>query len=219
METDRSQKQVVQEIVAGRTLEEQMECVKKYGNHGFTIPSVLRGVILQALGACREPKQTAKNLLMFGCYLPFSSPFMVRDCIRLLDLLGLDYTYLEQEFCCGSPMVQVSTGMERKRAIAMGKKFIQLNRDMAQQRCATTMAYCCAGCATMTKGIFPADKRHRHVYILDLIIEKLGKETLRVEPTVAGYFEGCHSRFRNIFPEVNLDWERYRQLLDRIEGL
>ena len=34
-----------------------------------------------------------------------------------------------------------------------------------------------------------------------------------------GYSEGCHRRNRILAPGVNLDWEKYRQLLDRIEGL
>lgn len=215
MKPTKSQDQLMANITGGRTLDEQIECVRKYGIHG-TAP-LLRAGMLRALGI-PEPKQRAKNLIIFGCYIPFWYPFMLRDYMKLLDLLSVEYTYLEKEFCCGTPVIMGSTGVDQKRVISTFKGFMELNHEMAQQKGAKTMAYCCVGCAQMTKGIFP-EEADRHMYILDLIIEKLENETLKVTPTVAGYFEGCHSRYHAIFPKANLGWKRYRRLLDRIEGL
>ena len=215
MSRSKSRDQRLLGVVAGRTLDEQIECVRKYGNHG--VASVLRAGVLQSLGI-PAPKQTAENMIVFGCYIPFSYAFLLRDYIKILDLIGLEYTYLEEEVCCGAPMMLTSTGAERERAKKAGKEFMHMNIDMAQQKGATTMAYCCAGCARMAQGLLP-DEANRHMYLLDLIVEKLEKETLRISPTVAGYFEGCQSRYRAVFPEVGLDWARYRRLLDRIGGL
>ena len=56
-------------------------------------------------------------------------------------------------------------------------------------------------------------------YIVDLILDKLEKKPLKVAPTIMGYFEGCHTFYKTHFPQVSLDWKRYRQFLNGIEGL
>jgi len=202
-------------LVAGRTVDEQIECIRKNGNHG-TSP-VLRRMVLRGAGIPR-PKETAENLIVFGCYLPFITPLLLRDYLEVLDRLGMEYTYLENELCCGLPMIVTTEGAEQEKAIEAGKEFMRMNRDMARQKGATTIAYFCTWCAHWAKSVFP-DEASRHVYYPDLIIEKLEEQTLRVAPTVVGYYEGCHLGNRYYAPGVSLDWGRYRQLLDRIEGL
>ncbi len=201
--------------MAGRTLDAQIECVRRNGNHGTV--SALRGRVLESVGI-PKPKETAENLIIFGCYLPFTIPLLLRDYIKILDHLGMDYTYLEKEFCCGVPMIATATGEEREKAIRAGREFMRMNSDLAQRKGATTLSYCCVGCAHAAKSTFP-DESSRHVHYPDLIIERLEEETLRIAPTVVGYYEGCHRRYSDLAPGVSLDWGRYRRLLDRIEGL
>ncbi len=212
---EKPQDQRLLEIIAERTLDEQIECIRKYGNHGIT--PVLRSTLLKSLGITM-PKQNAKNLLMFGCYIPFMYPQLLRDYIKILDLLGVEYSYLEEEHCCGMPMIFTTTGAEREKAMKAGKEFMQMNRDIAQQKGATNIVYSCIGCAHAAKGFFPDEAAH-HMYYFSLIIDKLEKKTLSIAPTVMGYYEGCQIRYNELFPEVSLDWGRCRQLLDRIEGL
>ena len=202
-------------LAAGRTIDEQIECVRKQGNHG--VASVLRAGVLKSLGL-PQPKQTAENMIVFGCYVPFTSLTLLRDYIEILDIIGLDYTYLEDEVCCGAPMILASAGEEREKAIKAGKEFMQMNNDVARQKGATTIAYCCGGCKRMANGLSP-EGAGRHMHLLDLVAEKLENETLRISPTVAGYFEGCQTRYRAAFPGVSFDWAGCRQLLDGIEGL
>jgi len=115
-------------------------------------------------------------------------------------------------------MIQITTGADNEKAVAAGKKFMQMNLDLARQKGATTISYWCVWCAHLAKRFLP-DDAIRHLYYPDLIIEKLENETLRVAPTVVGYYEGCHLRNRTLAPGIELDWGKYRELLDRIEGL
>ena len=36
---------------------------------------------------------------------------------------------------------------------------------------------------------------------------------------MVGYYEGCHARNHAFAPGISLDWDKYRELLDRIQGL
>jgi len=215
MTTKKSSDKQLMGIAAGRTLDGQIEDVRKYGDHCTT--PVIRARLLQALGL-PEPKPMAENLLIFGCYTPFFFPFVLRDYIKLLDILGVNYTYSLDAVCCGAPIILASPRTQQEQAIQVSKESAQKNRDLAQRMRASTIVYCCPGCARMDKGFFP-DEAERHVYILDLITDRLEKETLQVAPTIVGFFGGCQTRYSAIFQDAKLRVDRYRQLMDRIEGL
>ncbi len=202
-------------LIAGRTLDEQIDWIKKYGNHA-AIP-VLRTYLLNGLGI-DKPKPTAENLVIFGCYIPFMNPLLVRDYLKLLDILGLEYTYLDREYCCGAPMMATTTGEELEKSKRVGKEFVQMNTDMARQKGAKNIAYCCIGCAYAAKGFLPDEAAHQKYYF-ELLFDKLEKKTLKITPTTMGYYEGCRIRYNRRFPGVSLDWKRCRRLLDRIDGL
>jgi len=202
-------------VAAGRTLDEQIEDIQRCRDH--TTTPVIRAGLLQALGL-PEPKPTSENLLTFGCYTPFFFPFVLRDYIRLLDILGVDYTYSLDAACCGAPIILASSKAQLEQAIKVSKESAQKNHDLAQQMGASTTIYCCPGCTRMDKGFF-REEAERHRYILDVITDKLEKETLKVAPTTVGFFGGCQTRYTAIFPDAKLRVDRYRKLMDRIEDL
>ncbi len=202
-------------LACNRGLAEQIEDIRRYGNHGAS--PILRAAVLAAHGI-PMPKESAENGIVFGCYRPFTTPFLLHDYTRLLDMLGVDYTYFEREYCCGLPLIMQSGQEDQGNARSLGVEFNRLNLGLAHQKRVNTLAYCCVGCAYMAKSS-AKDAPERHIYILDLIFDKLDKEPLKVAPTVIGYFEGCHTFYTNYFPQVNLGWRRYRQFLVGIEGL
>lgn len=202
-------------LACGRTMEEQIEAIRRYGNQGAI--QVLRAGALAAQGIAK-PKAKAENCVIFGCYRPFNTPFIVRDYIRLLDMLGIDYTYLDQEYCCGAPLAMQASAEQSDDVAAACREFNRLNSDMAQQKGATRLAYCCTGCAYAARDTF-ADSHDRYVYMPDLILDRLEKHKLGMPPAVIGYFEGCHTLVRSMAPAGSLAWGRYRQRLDSIEGL
>ena len=81
---------------------------------------MLKVQILKAFGI-PEPRENAENLIVFGCYPPFSYGFVLRDYIKILNLLNIEYTHLEKEFCCGSPLKTMSTGEKRKGQLRQEK--------------------------------------------------------------------------------------------------
>jgi len=202
-------------LSCGRTLDEQMESIRRYGSHGAS--PALRAGVLAAHGIAK-PKAEAENCIIFGCYRPFTTPFLVRDSIRLLDMLHVDYTYLDQEYCCGAPLVMSGSDDQAVDVLAAGREFNQMNLDLARRKGAARLAYCCAGCVHSARDSF-REASEDHVYILDLILDGLEQRRLRIPPVVVGYFEGCHSVFQRMYPGAALDWGRYRQRLAGIEGL
>jgi Fe-S oxidoreductase len=208
-------KEVMDQLVAGRTLDQQIKYIKKYAGHG--VHPMLRSMVLHMSGI-PEPKPTAENAIIFGCYIPFVYGGILSAFIKVLDILCVDYTYLENEYCCGSPMMDTYTGTEKAKAIRASRNFMRLNTDMARQKGANSIFYFCLTCFRMVSGVFP--KRTEHRYCLDLVMDKLEKQNLRMPtPTVMGYFEGCHRYPGSIFPEADINWARYRQLLDRVDNL
>ena len=216
MTTDKGYDQSAVRLAAGRTLNEEIEYIRKYGNHG--VAPDLRNALVAALGI-PKPRETAEHLIIFGCYLPFMMPLLLLDYINILEHLGVEYTYLKREFCCGATLLGTS-GADEEKAMAAGKEFMQINRDLALQKGAKTISYFCIGCAYMARAFFSDDDTIRHLYYPDLIIDNLGDRKLRITPAVMGYYEGCHRRRRDLLPpDTDLNWEGYRELLERIEGL
>jgi hypothetical protein len=209
---------LVEYLAAGRTLEEQIESCEKTGNHA--LPAILRTGLLRSIGV-PEPKANAENFMIWSCYVPFWSSMKLRDTVKLLNLLGVEYNYSGKEICCGAPMMQDAielvevTEERRKKILAKTQGFMQHNVDLAEQAGQKTMVYACQVCACLAKKAFP-NEPDRHRYIYDPIMDKLEERDLKIAPTVMGFFEGCH-RF---FPyNSNLDWKRYRKLLGRVKGL
>ncbi len=209
------ERQEGQYLACDRGFPEEIEDIRRIGNHGV-IP-VLRAGVLADHGI-PKPKDSAENGMVLGCYLPFFIPFLLRDYIRLLDILDIDYTYFEKEFCCGLPLVMQRVGEDQGSAMTAGVEFNRLNLDLARQKKVNTLAYCCVGCAYMAKS-FDEEASISQTYIVDLILDELEKKPLKVAPTLIGYFEGCHTFYKTHFPRVSLGWERYRRFLDGIENL
>lgn len=202
-------------LSCGRTIAEQIETIERYGNHG--VGKVLRSAVLAAHGISK-PKDGARNCVIFGCYRPFSTPFFVRDSIRLLEILDIDYTYLDQEYCCGAPLAMTASEDQREYVMNVGREFNLQNLNLARQKGATKLAYCCVGCVYAARDA-SRETPDAHVYILDLILEGLKDRKLRVPTAVMGYFEGCHTFVRSGYPAASIDWSKYRQCLNNIEGL
>lgn len=202
-------------LAGGRTVDEQVEWLRKYGNHG--VPTILRSFLLNAIGV-PPPREGAENAIILGCYIPFASPSLVHTIINLLGRLGISYTTLEQEYCCGAPLVMKKMDDRGEEMTIASREINQRNVAQADRKGARNLAYLCVGCAHTAKNLFP-DATEHHQYIYDLIADRMEKEDPKVPPTTLGYFEGCHSDYKIHYPHINLNWERYRRLLDRIEGL
>ena len=206
----------VDKTVCGRSLLEQTEAVSAWGNHGT--PPVLRAMSLAALDLGRPPS-TRGFALLFGCYQPFGSPYLIRDVVALCRRLGIDHTWLDEEYCCGLPLVQQAGAAQRAGILEQVAHWLTANAELAADVGAHAQAYCCAGCAHTAKAVSAAQGTAGGVYVLDVLLDALEGAALSVPPLSVAYFEGCHTSYRRHFPAVSLDWPRYRQRLEAVGGL
>ena len=215
MPLDISKDPIMQKIAAGRTFDEQVQYIRKYASHAA--PGGLRERLLDTVGI-RKPQEKAENVLIFGCYVPFRIPSELKDSLDLLSQLGIEYTFLDDEYCCALPLIETTKGKERQQAEEAAEEFLGLNISQARERGAKRVVYCCVWCAYLAKRFY-GNCDLEQIYYYDLIAESLEKATLRLNPTVVGYYEGCHRRNRAWAPGISLDWPRYRKILGRIQGL
>ena len=205
----------VEKSACGRDLDAQLEAVATSGQHGA--PQVLRALALGANGFSAAPPQ-AELALVFGCYRPFSTPEILREVAWLFHALGVSHTWLEKENCCGLPMMHQVAEEDRPKMLQVMQGYVQGNAAAAAQKGAERLAYCCAGCAHVAQAV-TAEGPTRHAYILDVLLQALRGQTLRVQPMKIAYFEGCHTSYKRHFRQTELNWPQYRQFLHTVEGL
>lgn len=199
-----------------RTHDEKIADIRRHGN--YSSPARLRKLVMESL-SIPAPKISADYALVFGCYAPYSNHRrLLRTYVKTLEHLDVDYTCLENEYCCGSPLLQTCKGADRNRAKEAVRDFLQLNVEQAIQKKVHTMAYFCSSCARIANSM-SKDDGVEHIYLLDVILDHLGDHRLRYGPAVAGYFEGCHATIDAHFTGATLPWKRYREVLGEIHGL
>ena len=216
----------VAKSACGRKLDTQLEAVENSGQHGA--PQVLRAMALAANGFAAAPPQ-AELALIFGCYRPFSTPDILREVAWLFQALGVSHTWLEKENCCGLPMLHQVAAEDKPQMLEKVQAYVLANSAAASQKGAARVAYCCAGCAQTAQGatsspasatsVAVGENLLAHDYILDVVLDALKGRDLQVQPLKVAYFEGCHTSYKRHFSYVELNWPRYRQFLDSVEGL
>lgn len=220
----------------GRDLATQLRDVETQGQHGA--PQPLRGMALAANGFSNPPDR-ADLALVFGCYRPFSTPYILREIAWLLAALGIRHTWLEKEYCCGLPLMHQVAAKDRQEMKEKAGRFVEANRSAAGSKGAKAIAYCCAGCAHVARSVAleggqEFSPEHTldtapdaapslipdQAYILDTLLDALRGRALSAPSGMhVAYFEGCHSSYRKYFPDSSLNWGGYRSFLDSVGGL
>lgn len=196
--------------------EKKIAYVRQHGNHSS--PARLRNMVMEGLGLPR-PRALAEYAIHVGCYALFTGHTrLVSAYAGVLKRLGVDFTFLETEYCCGSALVQSARGADRRRAKDASHEFLRLNIGLARRKGAEKMAYFCSSCARIAKSMVD-DEALIHTYLLDVLLDHLGDRRLAVTPVTVGYFEGCHSAIDALYSGAVLPWKRYRRFLDQIDGL
>jgi len=201
------------DVFGGRTVDEQIRYVDKYGSH--VLPEVAKGQAYHGTARAMA-KDTAENVVFLGCYHPTLSYNRTVAYFELLDELGVEFTCLDKEYCCGAFMIKLAKD-DKESVIQRCREFVKRNIEAANLKKAKRIAYFCCQCAYISKFLVP-DEADRLVYALDIILEALKGRSLKVPPTRAGYFEGCHTN-KIGFPEINMNWKAYRETLNSVEGL
>ena len=199
----------------GRDLDTQIRAVETTGQHGE--PQMLRLMALGANGFVGAPKP-ADLALIFGCNRPFSTPDILREVSWIFARLGVSHTWLEREHCCGHPMLRQVSAENRPEMKERMKGFLAGKKAAAAEKGASRLAYCCVACAHSAKSL-DAEAALVHKYILDVLLDVVQGQRLRVKPLNVAYFGGCHSLHQRHFRQPVLNWAGYRAFLDGVEGL
>ena len=158
--------------------------------------------------------QRAEYVVVSGCNAPFRF-YHVKSFVDLLERLGVDYSFLSKEFCCGNsylPKNERSPELEALEPYAVNHE--AHNMAAAESLGARALVTFCANCNA---------RYRRHLvnpslpilYWADLILDKLGG--LALETTI-DFYEGFHRDQNAILPGA-MDPAIGKSLLRRIDGL
>jgi Fe-S oxidoreductase len=196
--------------------EKAIENIRTYGvyhNSGAGRQKVLFEDI--GLNADRE----AEYVIIAGCVQPEGMPNVFSALKNVFDQLGISYTFLSKEYCCGwMPLGQPAVMAKNEEDIAASKElagqFVQENFKQAKSLGARSIALFCAACE-------PTYSNYKNTTDLEVIsyTELLDRYfeggTLDLD---ADYYAGCY-RFRRKITTSPLDLEPPLQVLGKIEGL
>lgn len=212
-------------IGRGRDVFQQAEDIRSQGVI-FT-PYNMRTTVLRGLEVGYEPDagvvpENPEVVFGVGC-ADHCEAFALHSTGRLFRKLGIQYSFLEKQLCCGAPLLfQVLTeGQDREAMDGFAREFAETNLMAAGGLGANKLAYACVWCVYLAKRFF-ADAQVRPMYINDLMVERLEGVPLKLPAKrTVGYFAGCPHRRQVFDPKeiVDYDWTSYRNLLARVEGL
>jgi len=163
--------------------------------------------------------QKAEYVIISGCLQPEGMPHVFRALKNILEYLGVDYTFLSKEYCCGwMPLGQPAVIAKNEEDIAKSKElakgFIVENFRQAEALGAKSIALFCAACEPNYSNYKDATKLEIISYT-ELLDRHFKGGRLKLE---ADYYAGCY-RFRRRITTEPLDIEPAMRVLKKIEGL
>ncbi|MEK7847392.1 MAG: (Fe-S)-binding protein [Chloroflexota bacterium] len=180
---------------------------------------VLRNSIIGGL-EIRTKRGSAENLVVIGCAC-FGTALPLRSYCLLLQRLGVDYVFLEKEYCCGAPLLHsaVLQGQDAHAVDDAIQEFMGLNVSQARERGVKNILYFCIWCAYLGKRFF-SNCGINQMYAFDILPERLAKADLRLDMAI-GYFGGLSHRRPVYVPDQDFDlnWSSYLGLLEQVKGL
>ncbi|MHA1378696.1 MAG: (Fe-S)-binding protein [Candidatus Helarchaeota archaeon] len=93
-------------------------------------------------------KEKADVVYFVGCTSSYRQQELAKNTIKILNKLGVDYTVLKDEWCCGSPLMR--TGQ-----LAQVQDLINHNLELIKNSGATNVISSCAGCYRTLKMDYP----------------------------------------------------------------
>nr|MDO8091547.1 (Fe-S)-binding protein [Candidatus Sigynarchaeota archaeon] len=126
-----------------------------------------------------------------GCTSAYRCPEIAEAFLRILEEAGVNYAVLDDEWCCGSPILRIGY---RKQA----RELMKHNQEAFRNLKAETIVTSCAGCYRTLKQDYPeqgfpidAEVLHASEYVQKLLDEK--KITLSKEvKKLVTYHDPCH---------------------------
>ncbi|MFC1974050.1 FAD-dependent oxidoreductase [Chloroflexota bacterium] len=182
-----------------------------------------RRALLHNLGVTSKRKRKAENVLLLSCGV-FGLATQVVAAMKVLDHLGIEYTYLREELCCGLPVLEAGKGSTEDFEVVEQAcdDIARWNLERCQDVGAKRMFHICQWCTYLAKRFLKDVDDFEVLYYPDILVRNLDKlRELKpsLPPTKVGYYEGCHLRNITFAPGVEIDWKSYRALVEVIDGL
>lgn len=158
--------------------------------------------------------QQAEYAVLAGCNAPFRF-YHVKSFVELLERLGISYSFLSKEYCCGNSYLP-KNDRSPELAVLEPHTIDHESRNMAAAESlgAKALVTFCANCNARYK-------RHLKnpslpiLYWPDLVKDKM--DGLRLEKKL-DFYEGCHRDQNAILPGA-IETQTTREMLDGITGL
>jgi len=194
-----------------------------------TISRIREGGVVQGPGRAEERRRLLEELgfrmreraeytLLASCYNPYLVPEDMRALARLLDRLGVDYTLLPKEYCCGDPLFlhALDEGHEGDLDVAreLAREWAAENLRQARERGSSTIVLYCQACDMVWQPL----REHvpeRVVWYPHLLLPLYPGGRLELR---AHFYPGCH-RYRRAYLGDLPDLQAVLSLLARVEGL
>lgn len=180
----------------------------------------LRGFVLNALGL--EEKENPEYLVIIGCVRVFDSPDGLRNYFGLLDKLGVAYTFLRNtEYCSNLPALHTAAGDKAWKAAWEGARTLcEKNLEQARTLGVKGVLYFCSDHYSIARQVFVEFGLDMEpTFYLDILPQKLEGRTLRLDPCVVGFFQGCWRERRLVNSELQPNHQAWRGMLERIHGV
>lgn len=156
----------------------------------------------------------AEYAVVTGCNAPFRF-YHVKSFVDLLERLGVDYTFLSREFCCGNSYLPKNEHSPELAALEpYAQDYEARNLRAAESLGARALVTFCANCNARYRRQLK-DPSLPILYWPDLVADKLGGLNLE---TRIDFYEGCHRDQHAILPGA-INPATSKSLLQGIKGL
>ncbi len=161
-----------------------------FGNKKSRLKGVPSEILRKRIVGSSQSSSRSKVLLHFGCMLSYRLQKMRDDVLRILDLLGVDFSILKDEHCCGYFIF--NTGDHESAKVAIEKNLLQFEEF-------NTIICACAGCYIFFKKQYPDSDKFKH--IIEIIDQKVRefqcegtlpvKDDKEINKTIS-FHDSCH---------------------------
>ncbi|HPK53995.1 MAG TPA: (Fe-S)-binding protein [Smithellaceae bacterium] len=161
----------------------------------------------------------ADYAIIMGCVQPEMMPDVIKSLKKLLDRLGISYTLLAKEYCCGWLAFGQKAVMDKddediNRSKELSRRFIRGNFEQAEALGVKAIVLFCGACEPSYTNM-AAETKLPVISYSDLIAEYFHKGKLDME---LDYYPGCY-RFRRRITDKPVDIEAAKRLLGKVAGI
>ena len=177
----------------------------------------LRRKMLQGLLFAPMDAGNSEYVLISGCHGPFSM-LHLSNLVSLFRHLGINFTFLAEERCCGNSYLKHvkkdtpadTIAMLEDHAVNSMRKNIARAKELGTNKIVTS----CPGCTTTYNHFLGDDEGIELHYYPQLLLNYIGSPEL---PGAINFYEACHKPHRT--PKYKIDTVSSRRLIEKIKGL